>query len=326
MAAVVGLGLVLAGCASNAPQDTLKPAGPFSHKINTLFQPVFWIAVAVFVVVEGLIVFAVFRFREKSEHDAPRQVHGNTRLEITLTVLPALLLGVIAVPTVGTILDLARKPPGRPLTVDVIGHRWWWEYRYEGSGVVTATELHIPIDRPVYLKMTSVDVIHSFWIPKLNGKRDVIPGRVQTSKVEAVTPGVYLGQCTEFCGASHANMRNRAIAQTETDFQRWLHDQQQAAATPPTGTAASDGLGLFEVKGCAGCHTIKGVSQGMVGPNLTHVYGRTTFAGGIFHMSPENLAIWLRNPPGEKPGSKMPNLHLKEDEIAKLVAYLETLK
>ena len=325
-AVVAGVGLLLSGCASKAPQDTLRPEGPFSDKIHSLFQPVFWIAVAVFVVVEGLIVFAVFRFRERSPDDAPRQIHGNTRLEITLTALPLMLLLGISVPTVGTLLSLAEKPPGNPLTVDVIGHRWWWEYKYHGSGVVTATELHIPVNRPVYLRLTSVDVIHAYWIPKLNGKRDVIPGRLQTMKVQAVEPGVYLGQCTEFCGASHANMRNRAIAQTEADFQQWLRDQQEKAAIPAKGGAAEEGLGLFDSKGCAGCHTVAGVSQGRVGPNLTHVYSRTTFAGGIFHMSPNNLAIWLRNPPEEKPGSKMPNLKLKEDEIAKLVAYLETLK
>ena len=327
-AALVALGVVLSGCASNAPQDTLKPEGPFSRKIDDLFQWPFWIAVAIFFIVEGLIVYALFRFRHRGDDDdaEPKQIHGNTRLEITLTALPFMILLGLAFPTVGTLFDLSEKPKGDSITVDVIGHQWWWEYRYHGSNVVTATELHIPVGKPVYLRLFSADVIHAYWIPKLNGKRDVIPGRLQTLKVQADEPGVYLGQCTEFCGASHANMRNRAIAETPAEFERWLTAQQQKAATPGDGTSASTGLGLFNTKGCAGCHAVKGVSQGRVGPDLTHLMDRTTFAGGIFRMTTENLAAWLRNPPGEKPGSIMPNLKLSEDEIAHLVAYLETLK
>ena len=323
---VVALGLLLSGCAKDAPQDTLKPEGPFARQIDNLFKPVFWVAVAVFVIVEGLIVFAVFRFRRRNDDEAPKQIHGNFRLELGLTAAPLLILAIIAVPTIGTLLDLSKKPSDNPLTVDVIGHQWWWEYRYPTLGITTATELHFPVNRPVYLRLHSVDVIHSFWIPRLNGKKDVIPGRLQTLKIEADQPGTYLGQCTEFCGASHAYMRNRGIAQTPDDFDAWVAAQKQAPDKPSTGTAAADGEGLFTAKGCAGCHTIQGVSQGLVGPNLTHLQSRTTFAGGIFSTNPRNLAIWLRNPPEEKPGSKMPNLKLSEDEIAKLVAYLETLK
>jgi cytochrome c oxidase subunit 2 len=146
------------------------------------------------------------------------------------------------------------------------------------------------------------------------------------SKIEAPQAGTYLGQCTEYCGLSHANMRNRAIAQMPADFDTWVKGQQQAAAPAPPGTPAEEGMTLFTQKGCTGCHTVQGVSKGTVGPNLTHVYSRTTFAGGIFTMSPENLHTWLHNPPGVKPGSKMPNLQLSQDEISKLIAYLQTLK
>lgn len=324
-AGVVLLGLVLSGCAKNAPQDTLEPDGPFARQIDDLFQWPFWIAVAVFVVVEGLILFAVLRFRHRSDDEVPKQIHGNTRLEISLTALPLIILLGLSVPTVGTILDLAEKPGGDPLTIDVIGKQWWWEYRYPGSGVVTANELHFPVGEPVHLRLQSADVIHSFWIPKLNGKRDVIPGRVQTMKIQAERPGLYLGQCVEFCGESHANMRLRAVAHTKADFVQWIADQQKSASKPSGGDAA-EGADLFTAKGCAGCHAVKGFAQGRVGPDLTHLQSRTTFAGSIFSMSPENLAAWLRDPPGEKPGSRMPNLKLTEDEIAKLVAYLETLK
>lgn len=323
---VVGLGLLLSGCAKNAPQDTLKPEGPLARKIDDLFAWPFWIAVVIFFLVEGLIVLALFRFRyREGGPDAPRQLHGNTRLEVGLTVAPALILAVLAIPTVGTILDLAEEPKNA-MRIDVIGHQWWWEYKYPDSGVVTATDLHIPINTPVFLRMTSADVIHAFWIPKLNGKRDVIPGRIQTLRLFAEKPGTYLGQCTEFCGDSHANMRQRAIAQTRADFDRWVAAQKRAPRPPADDSDAGTGLGLFTAKGCAGCHTIQGVSKGRVGPDLTHVASRTTFAGGIFATNARNLAIWLRDPPGEKPGSIMPNLHLSESEISSLVAYLETLK
>ena len=326
-ALVVASGVLLGGCARHAPQDTLKPAGPLSHKIDNLFFLTFWIAVVVFVVVEGGIVLAVLRGRHRARRDPeaiPAQTHGHLPIEITWTVIPAILLLALAVPTVKTIFDLARKPKGDPLEITVVGHQWWWEYRYPSLGVTTANELHIPTDRPVYLNLESVDVIHSFWVPKLNGKRDVVPGRINHLNLRAVQPGTYYGQCVEYCGASHANMRLRAVAQTPADFRRWVDDQRRAPSAP-TGQAAQ-GLAVFEAKPCIGCHTINGISEGNVGPNLTHLQSRTTFAGAIFAMSPQNLAAWLRDPPGEKPGSRMPNLHLTEDEIAKLVAYLETLK
>lgn len=321
-----GAGLVLAGCARNAPQDTLKPAGTWARKIDDLFQWPFWIAVAIFVIVEGLIVFALLRYRARGGDDRPpRQIHGNPKLEVSLAVLPTLILAGIAVPTVGLVQELAERPKGDHLVVEVIGHQWWWEYRYP-NGVVTATDLHIPTGQDVELRLTSADVIHSFWIPKLNGKRDVIPGRFEFLKVRADRPGVYLGQCVEFCGASHANMRLRAVAHEPADFARWLEEQQQAAPEPAAGSLAARGKEVFMAQPCFGCHTIKGVSQGKIGPDLTHIASRSTLAGGILKNDTENLAAWLRDPPGEKPGSIMPNLNLSEDDIRALVAYLETLK
>lgn len=324
--ATVGLGLLLAGCAKNAPQDTLRPEGKFAEQIDRLWQWPYWIAVGVFFVVEGLIVFALWRFRARAgEEERPKQIHGNFKLEISLTALPLVILLGLSVPTVGTLLDLADEPAANHLTVNVVGHQWWWEYQYP-NGVRTANELVIPAGEDVALHLRSADVIHSYWIPKLNGKRDVIPGRLQFLKLHADEPGYYYGQCVEFCGDSHAYMRNRARALPKAEFDQWMADQQQVAAKPPAGSDAEAGMGLFQSKPCAGCHTIKGVSQGRIGPDLTHLQSRRTFAGSIFTMNAENLAAWLRDPPGEKPGSKMPNLHLSEDEIRSLVAYLETLK
>jgi cytochrome c oxidase subunit 2 len=325
-AAIVGLGLVLGGCAKNAPQDTLKPEGKFAEKIDSLWQWPYWIAVAVFFIVEGLIVFALWRFRRRRDDEAPKQIHGNFKLEVGLTALPLVILLGLAVPTVGTLLDLAETPKGDHLTIQVVGHQWWWEYQYP-NGVRTANDLVFPTGQDVVLELRSVDVIHSYWIPKLNGKRDVIPGRLQMLKIHSEKTGTFFGQCVEFCGDSHAYMRNRAVAMTPDDFDTWLDDQSEAAPVPSDDTSpAGIGHGLFTTKGCAGCHTIKGVSQGRIGPDLTHLQSRTTFAGSVFKMTPVNLAAWLRDPPGEKPGSKMPNLKLSEDEIRNLVAYLETLK
>ena len=322
---VVGLSMLLAACAENAPQDTLRPASPDTRSIDSLFWLTFWVAVVVFILVEGLIVFALIRHRDRGEGVEPVQTHGNARLELGWTIAPALVLFMLAFPTVGTIWRLARSRPN-PINVTVTGHQFWWEYRYEGLGVVTANELHLPVKRNIVLTLKSVDVIHSFWVPRLFGKHDVEPGRVSRINASADRPGVYLGQCVEFCGLSHANMRLRAIVQTSDDFATWVASQRQAPATPTAGSDADAGFNLFQTKGCSGCHTVDGVSKGMIGPNLTHVLSRTSFAGSLLEMSPANLRRWLRDPPKVKPGSKMPNLGLSDADITQLIAYLETLR
>jgi cytochrome c oxidase subunit 2 len=319
--------LFLAACAGNAPQDTLEPKGPVARQIDHLINPVFIVAGVVFVLVEGLVLLAVFKFRARPDSPEPEQIHGNTRLEVGWTLAPALILLAVAVPTIATIFDLAKKPVN-PVNVTVIGHQFWWEYHYDDLGVVTANELRMPVGRPVELTLNSVDVIHSYWIPPLGGKTDVVPGRNNKMHLEADAPGEYLGQCTEFCGASHANMRAKAIAMAPADFDAWVAGQKAAPATPTPGTDAEAGSLLFSQKGCAGCHTIQGVSQGMVGPNLTHIATRTTFAGSIFNNNDQNLRTWLRDPQAAKPGNKMiiPGGPLAPDEITKLIAYLDTLR
>ncbi len=318
--------LTLAGCAENAPQDFLEPEGPVARRIDGLQDPVFLVAGLVFVLVEGLILFAMFKFRDRPGRAEPEQVHGNTRLEVGWTLIPALILFVIAIPTIKTIFDLSNTDQGA-LQVKVIGHQFWWEYQYEDSGVVTANELVMPTGRPVELTLESVDVIHSYWVPKLAGKTDVIPGRTNRMSFEADEPGRYMGQCTEFCGLSHANMRNVAVAMTPADFDRWLADQRRPASTPADGSRAAEGLTVFNGRGCAGCHRVEGVSEGGIGPNLTHFATRETFAGSIFENNPDDLRTWLRDPQAAKPGNLMqiPGAPLTSDEITKLIAYLETL-
>jgi len=342
-AVLAAAAFALSACArANLPQNTLAPQGPQAEKIDRLFQPVFWIAVAVFVLVEGGLVYLLVHYRHRPGRGVPAQVHGNKRLEVTWTVIPAVLLAAIAVPTIATIFDLARVPKNA-LQITVTGHQWWWEARYApqpGKGVatevVTANEIHIPTGTAVYVTLESNDVIHSFWVPRLAGKQDLEPGRITHLTLEAPNAGTYYGQCAEFCGISHANMRLRVIAQSPADFQAWAQHQAQPAAQPP-----ADVLAIMDRVGCAGCHTIAGVKGaagvpylGIVGPNLTHFADRTTFAGAIVDRTDANLADWLRDPQHVKPGNDMnigPNGQpgrsvLTEDEITALVQYLDGLK
>jgi cytochrome c oxidase subunit 2 len=216
------------------------------------------------------------------------------------------------------------SPPHGSLSVEVIGHQWWWEIRYPELGITTANELHLPVGRPVSLSLKSADVIHSFWVPRLGGKRDLVGGKVNHLVFTVDEPGEYPGQCAEFCGASHANMRLTVIAQSPADFEAWTK-RLTATPIPPSGEAAK-GHQAFLATGCVACHAIQGVAAGVVGPNLTHVGSRKTLAGGILKNNPEDLARWLRNPPGVKPGALMPKLPLSDDQVAALVAYLGSLR
>ena len=267
--AALGLGvgvLALAGCAqADRPQSTMDPKGEYAQKIFNLSWPVFMIAGIVGVIVFVTIIVAIVRFRERPGHMAtPKQVHGNPALEIGLTVLPAILLAAIAVPTIKVLFELNAAPKD-PLVVNVIGQQWWWEFDYpsikggDNLPLVTANEMVIPAGRQVKLSITSRDVIHSFWIPKLNGKRDAVPGRVQNWNLQAEHPGDYWGQCTEFCGLSHANMRMRVIALTPDDFDRWVALQQTNAAAASTD-AAKAGEAQFKSL-CASCHQVNGLKD-----------------------------------------------------------------
>jgi cytochrome c oxidase subunit 2 len=356
----VTLAVVAAACTSNASQDSLKPAGPYAEKIDRLFEPVFWFAVVpIFVLVEGALIWFSLRYRQRRGRSAgvPPQIHGNTRLEIAWTILPAVILAGVAVPTVATIWDLASKPTASDvLDVDVLGHQWWWEFRYPGQQIDTANVMHIPVGRTVYLTLCSAGsgfhdqpapnecqkdlpvpatiggaVIHSFWVPQLAGKQDVVPARANTLVLQADRPGTYSGQCAEFCGLSHAYMRFKVVAQTPSDFDQWVRDQQ-AAAAQPSGLAAQ-GAGIF-AQTCTACHTINGLKDphgepvpgSINAPNLTHLMSRDCFAGCIFDMTTENLTKWIADPPARKPGSLMPDYGLTPEQIRDVVAYLETLK
>ena len=315
--------LFLSACSENLPQDSLDPAGPVARRIDDLFWPVFWIAVGVFFLVEGLLVYAMIRFRHRPDAPVPTQVHGNKVLEIGWTILPAAILAVIAIPTIITIAGLARRPTGDVLEVKITAHQFWWQAEYPTLRIDTAGEIHIPTGKPIYLSIESTDVIHSFWVPRLAGKQDAVPGRTNTLTIQADRPGNYHAQCAEFCGLSHANMRFRVIAESPSSFDAWVQDQQREAAPPP-GPA----LQIMQEAGCGGCHVIRGVEGfvGKIGPDLTHFASRGTFAGAIFPNDPEHVRAWLEDPPAAKPGVDMPDLGLSGDEIDTLVAYLEGLR
>jgi cytochrome c oxidase subunit 2 len=358
-ALLLALALAVVAC-GEAPQTVLDPAGEYAAGPDQLFRWVLLIALGVFVLVQGLIIYAVVKFRErKDDPSLPVQVHGNTKLEIFWTVIPALILAGIAVPTVQSVFELAETPDDA-ITVEVIGHRWWWEYRYpDHGGFATANELVIPKDVPVKLEMRAEEagssqggVIHSYWIPALAGKQDVVPGRITTLNLQADETGVFLGQCTEYCGLSHGNMRQYATVVEQGEFDQWVEEQNQPAAEP-TDELAQRGKELFGAlpgreRACASCHAIRGTdAQANIGPDLTHLMSREKYAGAILDLyvpaeedtdiswtdevDTELLAEWLRNP-GElkamQPGAGygMPDLNLDEDEIEALVAYLTTLR
>src|SRR5712691_9339799 len=295
--------LAVSGCAGPFPQSTLRPRSDFARATDVLFTEIFWWAAAVFVVVELLLVVALVRFRHREGRPAPKPTHGHTLMEIAWTLAPAVILVFVAVPTVRTIFATAGEAPADALKVEVIGHQWWWEYRYPDLGVVAANELHVPVGKTVQVAITSADVIHSFWAPRLGGKRDAIPGKVNRIAFRADSVGEYSGQCAEFCGVSHANMRLQVLVDSDAAFQTWVDGQKTGPATPTKATLAEQGKTIYARSACIGCHVIQGVSPGVIGPNLTHVGSRATIAGGIFSSDSAHLTQWIADAPALKPGS-----------------------
>jgi len=317
------LALATSSCGAGDWQ-TLAPHSDFGRMLLDVYQDVIWWSVGIFVVVEALLLFAVLRFRRRpGDTGTPDQVHGHTALEVGWTLIPAAILFFIAIPTVRTIFVTQRDPlpQADALQVSVVGHQWWWEFQLPELGVVTANELHLPRGRTVLFKLTSADVIHSFWIPRLGGKRDLNPGQENRIWFTPDSIGVYEGQCAEFCGASHANMRMRIFVEEPEAFERWVEALKEPAAIDTTGFTA------FLASGCAACHAIAGtLAQGKIGPPLTDVGRRTTIAAGMLPNTPEHLANWLRSPDSVKPGALMPDLNMSETRIDTLVTFLHGLR
>jgi cytochrome c oxidase subunit II len=317
------------------PQTTFAPATEYARITDDLFMLTMGLGVAVGILVFILLGVIIVRYRYRPGMPEPEQIHGNTRLELMWTFIPAVILAIIAVPTVRAIFATQPEPEAHALEVEVIGKQWWWEFRYmlpNGDTVVTANEVNVPVGRQVVLLLKSDNVLHSFWVPQMGGKRDLITNRVNRLVFTPEEPGVYLGQCAEFCGDSHALMRMRLVAHTPEGYRQWISNEQAAPRAPIAGdSAVALGKQLFTQTGCVGCHWMpdgrSNVNQPpMQGPNLTHLARRRTIAGGILENNATNLNLWINNPQGVKPGAKMIKGAWTPEQVKYIVAYLQTLQ
>ena len=343
LAALVGSAMVLSACnlldaGADQPLTTFEPAGPFADQIDGLFWMVFWIATAVFALVMGglVVILFFFRDRKKDTDKEPKQLHGSPKLEVLWTIIPALILAGIAVPTVSSIFDLTECSSDA-MEVEIIGHQWWFEFYYPDQDITTANVMVIPEDQEVCALMTSDDVLHNFWVPALNGKRYLVPGQTTDLRLQADEPGEFWGHCAEFCGLSHSLMRTRVQAVTEVEFDEWVTAQQAPAALPGEGDPGYEGHQVFLNKGCVQCHTMRFDDEEASniippeefnGPDLTHFASRDVFAGAVLPEEGETfdeaLKRWLADPPEVKPGSFMPDLALTESEIDALIVWLDS--
>jgi cytochrome c oxidase subunit 2 len=293
---------------------------------------VFSITTIIFVVVAGLLVYAVVKFRDTGANAdrEPAQVYGSTQIELAWTVIPILIVVVLFLAT-ARVIHAVQDAPKPPTAVEVtaIGHQFWWEFRYPGLGVVTANELHIPVSdparpTPTFLKLLSADTDHSFWIPQLGGKTDLIPNHPNEMWMDPRRTGVFLGQCAQYCGTQHGKMLLRVSVDSTEDFAAWVRAQQQPATIDDTVIA---GRHVFETTACINCHAIRGTAaNGRFGPDLTHLMSRSTIASGAAANTADILRLWIRNPDAIKPGSLMPPMQLSEADLNALVGYLETLR
>src|SRR5208283_4340400 len=329
LAMQVAIALAIGGCSEKGrPMTTLAPKSDLAQLIWSLYIEVtVWDGIILAIVIAAFIL-AVFVFSSRVGEAAPTSAaSSDLGLEIAWTLGPTLVLLMISVPTIRTIFrSQPAVAPAGALEIKVVAHQWWWEFDYP-DGAKASNEMHIPVNRPIRLELESADIIHSFWVPQLGGKRDVVPGQINELTFVATIPGMYPGQCAEFCGLSHANMRFRTFVDSPDDFASW--DRAQLAgpvATPASDLTASSGAKVFADSPCTTCHMIQGISKGYVGPDLTHFGSRTTLAAGVLKNTPENVAKWIGNPQETKPGANMPALLLPGPKMDALVAYLEGLK
>jgi cytochrome c oxidase subunit II len=323
---------VMAATAAPATPSIFAPVSTPAVAIRDLSFLVLMIVTFIFVVVAGVTVYAIIRYRHRPGDDRrdPPQVYGSTQIELAWTVVPFLIVIVLFLTTTRYIFAIERPAPTRDtLEVAVVGNQWWWEIRYPQLGIVTANELHVPVSdasRPTrtFITLQSTDVIHSFWIPQLAGKTDVIPGKTNRSWIEPRTPGTYVGQCAEFCGVQHAWMLLRVTVHPRDEFDRWVAAQQAVAADGPEARAGRD---VFTSVACVSCHTVRGTpANGVFGPDLTHLMSRATIGAGVAPNTPETLRGWVKDPGVLKPGARMPAMNLSGDQLDQLVAYLTTLR
>jgi cytochrome c oxidase subunit 2 len=304
--------------------SVLDPAGPGAREIAGVWWTMFALAIAVYVVVAAFILWAVRRGRG-TDDGRPSAISDNAFVWVGGIVVPALILAILAVVTVQSATALSR-PSGDPLRVDVTGYKWWWQVVYPHEAIVTANELHVPVGRPVELSLRTADVIHSFWVPQLNGKLDLIPAQTNRLRIRVDRAGTYRGECAEFCGIQHANMNFVVIAMGQSAFDRWVARRQQIPAGPADELAAR-GQAEFVAQPCAGCHAVKGTAAvGALGPDLSDVGSRLYLGAGAIPNRRAFMAGWIRNAQHFKPGNLMPAIDLSDDQANAITAYLENLK
>src|SRR5215471_7823162 len=312
--------------------NIFKPASTPADAIQRLSLFVLTITGLIFVIVGGLLIYAVVKFRRRGEEDGPEPapVYGSNQMELAWTVVPCLIVLVLFLATARVIYSVQEAvPPATAVQVTAIGHQFWWEFRYPELGVVTANELHIPVSNPqnptpTFIKLLSADTDHSFWVPQLAGKIDLIPNRNNSMWLDPHATGVYIGQCAQYCGTQHALMLLRVYVDSPEDFARWVAAQKQPAVA---NDAVAKGRRIFEQTACINCHAVSGTAaNGVFGPDLTHLMSRYTIASGAAKNTHDNLKLWIRSPDSIKPGSLMPAMNLSARDLDDLTAYLETLR
>lgn len=321
-----------AGQGPLARPSIFAPASTPAHSILELSFFVLAITAGIFLAVGGVLTYVIFRYRQRGKDDTeePPQIYGSTQVEIAWTVVPVLIVVVLFLTTARMIFAIQdAAPPKSALNVTVVGHQYWWEFNYPELGIHAVNELHVPLSsakdpKPTYLKLLSADVMHSFWVPQLAGKTDLIPNHPNEMWVDPLQPGMYVGQCAQFCGVEHAKMLLRVYVQTPEDFDAWVKNQQQPAVEDES---VAEGRRVYESQACVNCHTIRGTgTTGRFGPDLTHLMSRDTIAAGAAPNTPKNLRAWIENPDTFKSGSLMPAMHLTDEQLDQITAYLSTLK
>jgi cytochrome c oxidase subunit 2 len=314
-----------------SPTSIFAPVSTPAHAIADLSVLVLAVTAAIFIVVCGLLVYTLVKFRRTQDSAGePPQVYGSNQVELAWTVVPTLIVVVLFLATGRVITRVQRADrPDAAIQVVAIGHQFWWEYRYPGSDVVTANELHVPVSdpahpTPTFITLLSADTDHSFWIPRLAGKTDLIPNRVNTTWIEPTETGLYLGQCGQYCGTQHAKMLLRVYVDSRAAFDGWLAGQSRPVQV---NDAVAGGRHIFETTSCVNCHTIAGTdAKGRFGPDLTHVMSRDTIGSGIVPNTPGNVRRWIQNPDALKPGSRMPAMNLDDRELDAVTAYMASLR
>ena len=315
-----------------SPTNIFAPASTPADSIFDLSTFVILNVAAIFTTVFALLAYVAIRFRDKGndDHREPAQIYGSAQVELAWTVIPVLIVLALFLAAARVIASVQHpsRPPGA-MEVIVTGHQYWWEYRYPSLNIVTANELHVPVSdpahpTPTFLTLLSADTLHSFWVPRLSGKTDLIPNHSNQMWIDPHEKGLFLGQCAQYCGTQHAKMLLRVYVQSREEFDSWVRAQQQA---PLQSSTISKGQRVFESTACVNCHTVSGTSpSGRFGPDLTHLMSRDTIAAGVARNAPETLRLWIKNPDAFKPGSKMPAMGLDDQDLDAVTAYLETLR